>query len=441
MKLSGWGRTPVIDAQMNAPRDIDALQKLVAGAKTVIARGNGRAYGDSAINPSGTVEMRHLNRMLAFDPETGLLTAEAGLILGDIISAFLPRGWFPAVTPGTKFVTLGGMIAADVHGKNHHKDGSFRECVHWIDILDSGGMIRRCSRTEHAELFEHTLGGMGLTGIVLRAAISLRPVESGWIRQTTHPAPNLKTAMEIFEQSGDATYSVAWIDCLGTGQNLGRSLVMLGEHAGLADLPVGRARQPFDIPGKRPLSIPFDMPAFLLNPLTVRAFNALYYRAGERQTGERLVDWDSYFYPLDAIQQWNRLYGRKGFAQFQCVLPLERSEQGLTRLLEATSGIGAGSFLAVLKRFGEQESAFSFPMAGYTLALDFPVNRRTLALMDELDQITLDHGGRFYLAKDSRMKAETLHKADPRARDFKQTRDARSWSDRFQSSQAERLSL
>ena len=247
--------------------------------------------------------------------------------------------------------------------------------------------------------------------------------------------------MEIFEQSGDATYSVAWIDCLGTGQNLGRSLVMLGEHAGLTDLPVGRARQPFDIPGKRPLSIPFDMPAFLLNPLTVRAFNALYYRAGERQTGERLVDWDSYFYPLDAIQQWNRLYGRKGFAQFQCVLPLERSEQGLTRLLEATSGIGAGSFLAVLKRFGEQESAFSFPMAGYTLALDFPVNRRTLALMDELDQITLDHGGRFYLAKDSRMKAETLHKADPRAQDFKQTRDARSWSDRFQSSQAERLSL
>ena len=182
MKLSGWGRTPVIDAQMNAPRDIDALQKLVAGAKTVIARGNGRAYGDSAINPSGTVEMRHLNRMLAFDPETGLLTAEAGLILGDIISAFLPRGWFPAVTPGTKFVTLGGMIAADVHGKNHHKDGSFRECVHWIDILDSGGMIRRCSRTEHAELFEHTLGGMGLTGIVLRAAISLRPVSYTHLR-------------------------------------------------------------------------------------------------------------------------------------------------------------------------------------------------------------------------------------------------------------------
>lgn len=441
MKLSGWGRTPVIDAQVHTPREIASLQKLVTGAETVIARGNGRAYGDSAINPSATIDMRHLNRMLAFDQETGQLTAEAGVILGDIISVFLPRGWFPAVTPGTKFVTLGGMIAADVHGKNHHKDGSFRECVDWIDILDADGAIKRCSRTEHAELFDYTLGGMGLTGITLRAAIRMRPVESGWIRQATHPAPNLKAAMEVFEQAADATYSVAWIDCLGTGQNLGRSLVMLGEHAGLVDLPQRHTREPYSIPAKRHLSIPCDMPTFLLNPLTVRAFNALYYRAGERQSGARLVDWDSYFYPLDAIQRWNLLYGRKGFAQFQCVLPLESSEAGLTRLLEATSGAGAGSFLAVLKRFGEQDSPFSFPMAGYTLALDFPVNRRTLALLDVLDQITLDHAGRFYLAKDSRMKAETLHKADPRADSFKQMRDARSWSSRFQSSQAERLSL
>ncbi|MEQ8335443.1 FAD-binding oxidoreductase [Nisaea sp.] len=441
MKLSGWGRYPVIDAQVHAPRDIEALRTLVTGAGTVIARGNGRAYGDSAINPAGTIEMRHLNRMLAFGPETGTLTAEAGVILGDIIAAFLPRGWFPAVTPGTKFVTLGGMIAADVHGKNHHKDGSFRECVDWIDIMDADGAIRRCSRAEHAELFDCTLGGMGLTGIILRAAIRLRPVETGWIRQTTIPAPDLKAAMEVFEQSVDAAYSVAWIDCLGTGSSLGRSLVMLGEHAGLAELPANRSGQPFAIPLKRPLSIPCDLPAFLLNPLTVRAFNELYYRAGASHAGERLVDWDSYFYPLDAIQRWNRLYGRKGFAQFQCVLPLERSEDGLTKLLEATSGAGAGSFLAVLKRFGAQESPFSFPMEGYTLALDFPVHRRTLALLDVLDRITIEHGGRFYLAKDSRMTAGTLRAADARTDAFMQRRDDRAWSGRFHSSQAERLSL
>jgi len=320
MKLSGWGRYPVLEARTHRPRSVDALRDLLLSEPHLIARGNGRAYGDSAINTSATIETRYLNRMIAFDPASGLLAAEAGVLIGDIITAFLPRGWFPMVTPGTKFVTLGGAIAADVHGKNHHKDGSFRSCVDWIDVMGPDGAVRRCSATEDAALFDHTLGGMGLTGIILRAAIRLRPVETGWIRQTTIAAPDLETAMSAFEETQDATYSVAWIDCLGTGANLGRSLVVLGEHAARADLSPQQAQMPLRIKPKRKLSVPIDFPAFALNGLTVRAFNALYYRAGARKTGTRLVDWDSYFYPLDAILGWNRIYGRKGFAQFQCAV-------------------------------------------------------------------------------------------------------------------------
>ncbi|MBC7285974.1 FAD-binding oxidoreductase [Hoeflea sp.] len=441
MKLSGWGRYPVLEARTHAPRSVDALRELVLSEPSLIARGNGRAYGDSAINISATVETRHLNRMLAFHPVSGQLVAEAGVLLGDIISAFLSRGWFPMVTPGTKFVTLGGAIAADVHGKNHHKDGSFRACVDWIDVMMPDGEIHRCSRQDDAALFDHTLGGMGLTGIILRAAIRLRPVETAWIRQTTIAAPNLKAAMAAFEATQDATYSVAWIDCLGTNSNLGRSLVMLGEHATRNDLSPQQAQAPFQIKPKRRFTVPIDFPAFTLNSLAMRGFNALYYWAGARKTGAQLVDWDSYFYPLDAILGWNRIYGRKGFAQFQCALPLDRSETGLTALLAEIAKAGSGSFLAVLKRFGKQESAFSFPMEGYTLALDFPVTPRTLALLDRLDQIMIDYGGRIYLAKDSRMSSATLRASDPRVSDFHAHRNSQGFTSRFRSAQSERLAL
>lgn len=441
MMLSGWGRYPVLEARTHRPRSIDALRDLVASEPNLIARGNGRAYGDSAINTSATIETRYLNRMITFDSASGQLVAEAGVLLGDIITAFLPRGWFPMVTPGTKFVTLGGVIAADVHGKNHHKDGSFRSCVDWIDVMGTDGTVHRCSLQDDPALFDHTLGGMGLTGVILRAAIRLQSVETAWIRQTTIAAPDLKAAMATFDAAQDATYSVAWIDCLGTGANLGRSLVMLGEHAVRADLPPQHAQTPFQIKPTRKLSVPIDFPAFLLNSLTVRAFNALYYWAGVRKTGTQLVDWDSYFYPLDAIVGWNRIYGRNGFAQFQCALPPDRSEAGLTALLAEIAKAKSGSFLAVLKRFGKQDSAFSFPMEGYTLALDFPVTNKTLALLERLDQITIDHGGRFYLAKDSRMSAATLNASDTRTPDFQAHRDSHGYTSQFKSAQSERLAI
>ncbi len=440
VELAGWGRYPRRPGPVAAPRDEAELREL-AGQGGVVARGNGRAYGDSAMGAAATLDLRRLDRMLSFDAATGVLVAEAGVILGDVIAAFLPRGWFPYVTPGTKFVSLGGAIAADVHGKNHHVDGAFGTFVEWVDVMDAAGAVTRASREANSELFEWTVGGMGLTGVILRAAIRLRPVESAWIVQETVPAPSLAEAMAAFEAADDATYSVAWIDCLASGASLGRSLVMTGEHAPALELDHEHRGQPFRTPAKRRLSVPFDAPGIALNRFTVKAFNALYWRRGLRAPREALVDWDSYFYPLDAILGWNRIYGRRGFVQFQCALPLESSEAGLTALLTETAAAGQGSFLAVLKRFGAQQSRFSFPMAGYTLALDFPANARTLALLDRLDAITLDHGGRFYLAKDARLPAAVLHRADARAAAFRDMRRDAGLDRAFASAQSERLLL
>jgi FAD/FMN-containing dehydrogenase len=425
---------------MVTPRSEIQLQSFVKKQGT-IARGNGRAYGDSAIGSATTLDMRSMNRMISFDASRGQLVAEAGVLLADVIDAFLPRGWFPYVTPGTKFVSLGGAIAADVHGKNHHCDGSFGKFVDWVEIMDAKGHVTKASLSENPDLFGWTVGGIGLTGIILRAAIRLRPVESAWIQQTSLMAPNLTSAIQAFEDAQASTYSVAWIDCLASGKNLGRSIVMLGEHATLDDLSPKQRDHPLQTPLRKKKTFPMEAPAACLNKFSVKLFNTMYWQKGKQSVGTKLVDWDSYFYPLDAILKWNRLYGRGGFVQFQCVLPLDQSETGLTAILTETAAAGQGSFLAVLKRFGAQNSKLSFPMEGYTLALDFPANQKTLALLDRLDAITLEHGGRFYLAKDARMAAETLHQSDPRMAELRQMRLQSGLDRQFSSAQSERLLL
>ncbi len=441
MKLSGWGNYPVVDCRLRRPRSEDEIAAAIMDS-TAIARGNGRAYGDSALSRTNTIDMRKFSHMLSFDPETGQLVAEAGVLLSDVIAAFLPRGWFPAVTPGTRFVTLGGMVAADVHGKNHHVDGSFGNFVDWLDVLGPDGKVIRCSHTENTDLFDWTIGGMGLTGVILRVALRLRAVETGWIRQTTQVAPNLDTAIDLFEGSLDATYSVAWIDCLSTGDALGRSLVMLGEHATKAELPGKLRATPFPAVAPQKLGVPFNLPGFCLNWYSVRAFNALYYWNGQRDDPTRYVNWNSYFYPLDSILDWNRIYGRKGFAQFQCALPLDSARDGLNAMLGEISQSGRGSFLAVLKRFGRQDSRFSFPMEGYTLALDFPMSDPSADLIRDLGQMTADYGGRIYLAKDSIMDAQTLRATDAtRVSAFEQLRQDSGAAKRFASVQSERLKL
>ena len=296
-RLSGWGRYPVLECQVAEPRTAVETAGFVPGAPA-IARGNGRSYGDSSLGPSGTVVTRHVDRMLAFDPDTGRLTCEAGVLLADIIDAFVPRGWFPPVTPGTKWVTVGGMIAADVHGKNHHGAGSFADHILWLDLALGDGTVLRCSRSEHPNLFAATCGGMGLTGVILSASFTLLKVGSAWIAQTTERAPNLGRVFEVFEASQDWTYSVAWVDCLASGADLGRSVVFLGEHATAEQVkgsPFGRAV-------RKAKPVPFDLPAIALNRLSVRAFNTLYYR--RQQPGRAIVALDPYFYPLDALLEW-----------------------------------------------------------------------------------------------------------------------------------------
>lgn len=414
-EISGWGRYPRALCTVARPRDTGAVPAALSGLPSAVPRGMGRSYGDSAINPEGVIDMRGLNRMMSIDLDAGILVAEAGVTLAEVIDAVLPRGFFPMVTPGSKFVTLGGAIAADVHGKNHHVDGSFGDHVVWFDLLCPDGVERRCAPEANLDLFNLTLGGMGLTGIVLRAAIRLRRVETGYIRQRRIVAPDLAVAMRAFTDHPDSTYSVAWIDCLAKGPSRGRSLVYLGEHASVDDLSRVQGTDPLR-PAPRPLrQVPVDAPPYSLNRWTVSAFNAAYFRAGSRGPDHRIVDWDRYFYPLDALRDWNRIYGRRGFAQYQCALPPETAADTLTQMLEAIGSAGQGSFLAVLKMFGKGAAArpMSFPRPGYTLALDFPISDAALRLMERLDTMTEAAGGRLYLAKDSRMTPDMLRAGYP----------------------------
>ncbi|MEX3014763.1 FAD-dependent oxidoreductase [Gymnodinialimonas hymeniacidonis] len=430
--ISGWGRFPKAECKIVSARTQADVEAAIATA-ALIARGNGRAYGDAAMNRGQTLAMTGMDRMLSF--EDGVLVAEAGVLLADIIHTLLPRGWFPMVTPGTKYVSLGGAIAADVHGKNHHLDGSFRSCVDWVDVMGPDGTVTRA--TPGDDLFDWTLGGMGLTGVILRAQIRLRKVETMYIAQETRALTSLQDTLDAFAETQDAPYSVAWIDC-SDGPHHGHTLLLLGRHATLEDLP-SRWR-PFDVRQKRKLPVPFGAPPFLFRGLWLRALTGIYWRRGAKRAGHALVDWDSYFYPLDALSNWNRLYGRNGFLQFQCALPEEASAAGLAELMDTIAASQTGSVLSVLKRFGSQSGHFSFPMPGYTLALDFPASERSLELMSRLDEITLAHGGRFYLAKDARMP-EAVAKADPRAKAYAAMRKQAGLTDRFTSMQSERLGL
>lgn len=441
MKLSGWGRYPTIEATLVRPDTAADVSAAITAAASLIARGNGRSYGDAALNAACTLDMRRLNRLLAFDPETGLLACEAGTLLADIVAVFLPRGWFPPVTPGTRLVTVGGMVAADVHGKNHHGAGSFGDHVAWLDLALADGTVARCAPDRNRDLFDATIGGMGLTGVILAVAFRLRRVETDLIRQTILKARDLEEAMALFAAHRHATYSVAWIDCLARGDRLGRSLILLGEHVAAADLPAGRRDRPFEPPKRRAVTVPFDLPAVALNGRVVAAFNSLYYRRGK--PGASLVGIEPYFYPLDAIGHWNRLYGRGGFVQYQFVLPLAASGDGMRAILSRIAAAGRGSFLAVLKPFGKvatRPASLSFPREGYTLALDFPATAATFSLLAALDAIVADLGGRLYLAKDARGPAAMLA-GYPELDAFRAVRDRVDPTHRFSSLQSQRIGL
>lgn len=439
-RLSGWGRYPVRDCTLWQPVTAEALHKALTPQASAIARGNGRSYGDASLNPDATFDMRRLDRLIAFDAATGELVCEAGVLLADIITAFVPRGWFAPVTPGTQFVTLGGMIASDVHGKNHHGAGSFCDHLQWLDLDLGDGRVLRCSHDENADLFAATCGGMGLTGMIVRAAFRLLRIETAYMRQRTRRAADLGEALALFEHAQDWTYSVAWIDCLARGRDLGRSAILLAEHARAEELDTHRRAAPLARAKRKPKKVPVDFPGFALSGFNVRLFNQAYHAM--QRPGDALVALDPYFYPLDALADWNRIYGRRGFVQYQAVLPLASSEAGLRAMLETISAAGAGSFLAVLKRMGPASfGMLSFPIEGYTLALDFPATPGNLALLDRLDAITADHGGRIYLTKDARMAPAMLSHGYPRLGEFRELRTRLGLDRRFTSLLSQRLGL
>jgi len=443
MMLSGWGRYPVLDCRLETCRDPGEARSRVTGPGSTIARGMGRAYGDAAMNPTRTLSMLGSDRFRAFDPASGLLTCEAGTRLSDILSVFVPRGWFPPVVPGTKFVSVGGMIAADVHGKNHHRDGAFGNHVTSMDVALADGSVVTCGAAENPELFAATIGGMGLTGVILRATFRMVSVETAYLASETRAAGDLDTAMGLLAESDTWPYTVAWIDCLATGRAKGRSLIHRGRHAGRDELPMGRRESPRPTHRAGGVTVPVDMPGIALNGLTVRAFNAAYYAKGRAGAGggEQLVHYDPFFFPLDGIHAWNRLYGRRGFVQYQCVLPDGTSRAGLIRLLDRIAAAGQGSFLAVLKRLGPGTDFLSFPMAGFTLALDFPVRAGTFDLLDELDVIVAEHGGRVYLAKDARIAPGRFADGYPELGRFRALRARVGAAGHFESLLSRRLEI
>lgn len=450
MPISGWGRYPVQSCELERP---ERYADLRPDAVSVIARGQGRSYGDAALNENGRVLLtERVNRLLEFDVVNGILRAEAGVTLAEILDVIVPRGWFLPVTPGTKFVSLGGCVAADVHGKNHHHEGSFGDHVVGIDLILADGSRVVCSPSENPELFWVTVGGMGLTGIIGEVTFKLIPIQSAQMMVRHHAADDLEQLFRHLQNPAiDDRYTVAWIDNLATGKNLGRGIAMCGHHATVQELPADFGDALASKPG-RSRSVPFDLPAWALNPLSIGVFNALYYQREGKKQQPFLRGYDPYFYPLDAIGQWNRLYGKRGFVQYQCVIPEPSAFDGIKALLQELSGSRRPSFLAVLKRLGAQgRGLLSFPVAGYTLALDLPIRSGKLlaghpddglfTLLNKLDEIVLQHGGRVYLAKDARLSAESFRAMYPRYAEWLRIKNAVDPQNRFSSSLSRRLEI
>jgi len=417
--LSGWGRYHPATARVCHPRDPEQVQAaLAADIQPKLARGMGRSYGDAAQRTGGGIlDMTDMNGFRDFDPENGILDCEAGVTLSEILAWFVPRGWTLPVVPGTRHITVGGAIANDVHGKNHHVDGSFCNHVVDFDLLTPARGVVRCGPGSEPRLFEATVGGVGLTGIILNARLRLERIESAWLEVEYEMCPDLASALAVMDAT-DAGYrfSVGWVDAIGKGGQ-GRTVLTRGNWLPASALPPGPCADPLRMPRRARLNVPVNMPEWLLNPTSVRLFNTLNWRRfGAR--GRVFLDMDRYFFPLDSVANWNRMYGRRGFVQYQATVP-PASGQGLADLLRRCNTAGFASFLGVLKRFGSAGNGMlSHPMPGYTLTLDFPVREGLDRFLRECDRLLLDWGGRLYLAKDALALPDTIAAMYPRLGEF-----------------------
>lgn len=385
----------------------------------VLAVGMGRSYGDVGLLEEGTMlSTRGLDRFIRFDPATGLLLCESGVTLAQILQFAVPRGWFLPVTPGTKYVSVGGAIANDVHGKNHHVAGTFGCHVPSLELARSDGTHIVCSAERNPEMYRATIGGMGLTGLIAWAKVQLRPIASRKIRYEGTKFRGIDEFLALSERSGNSECTMAWIDCVSRGKNFARGIFMQGDHSEVIE-PKKVSREPR-------LTVPFDFPSWVLNRTSMRIFNELYYRKQLHRRVTGLVDYEPFFYPLDSVLHWNRIYGKRGFLQFQCVIPWRYGRNGIVAILEAIADSGLASFLAVLKVMGERPSPgmMSFPQPGITLALDISiVPGITFPLFDRLAEMTRELDGRLYPAKDARMTGAQFRSFYPQWEEFAAYRD------------------
>jgi FAD/FMN-containing dehydrogenase len=430
--LSGWGRLSVPGVELLS-EDFESATRDVP-----LSRGLGRSYGDSSLPPPGVRAVagsRLADRVLGFDPETGLLRAEAGFSLAGLNRIFLPRLWTAPVMPGTQYLTLGGMVAADVHGKNHHVDGTFGAHVERLKMRLADGRVVHCSRDVEPDLFRATIGGMGLTGHILEVEVRLRRIPSPWVWVEDERIPDLDGFLDGLERAArDWPMTMGWIDCLTRGRHMGRGILSRGRWADPGEAPAAAPRP------KRRLAVPFDFPGWALNPLSMRIFNSVYYRKQVRRVKRGVRHPESFFYPLDVLRDWNRIYGKGGFTQHQSVIPKESGARGVRRFLELLTSLGAASFLCVIKDCGaEGEGLLSFPRPGISIALDIPIRRDTRDVVARLNERVIEEGGRIYLAKDTFTTAEHFRAMEPRLEAWLAVKRRYDPEGRLQSAQSIRL--
>ena len=445
--LSGWGRTAPTGAEVIVPSSIDELAEAATCAprRGVIARGLGRSYGDPAQNAGGlVVDTTSVTGIIDLDVRTGRVTVASGTSLDSLMRWLVPLGWFVPVTPGTRQVTVGGAIASDIHGKNHHRVGSWCSAVEAITIVTPAGGRQSITPQSHPDLFWATAGGMGLTGMILDATFRLSRIETSPLSVATARTPDLDTAMAIMDEDDHLyDYSVAWIDLMATGASMGRSILSRGRFATPDQLSRRQSRDPLRFRGGSLATAPPVVPPRLLNPLTIKTFNEIWYRKAPRRQSGAIQTISGFFHPLDLVDDWNRIYGRAGFLQWQCVVPFAAADD-LRWMVQELSSTGCTSFLAVLKRMGPgSQGHLSFPMEGWTLALDIPaIDGHVLGpLLDRLDDRVVSVGGRLYLAKDSRMRPELLADMYPRIHEWRAVRAEADPDRRFTSDLDRRLGL
>lgn len=439
-KIAGWGNYPMSDSYVFQPSGESDLKKVLNKLK-VIPRGLGRSYGDQAVNDAKHVAVcTKMNHFIAWDEAQGLLECEAGVSLEEIITYFAPKGWLPMICPGTKFVTIGGAIANDIHGKAHHIDGSFVNCVISFKIMLADGSTVEASRTENSDLFWANFGGLGLLGVIISAKIKLRKIETTYFKQKSIVIKNLDEMLEALDKyDHEYNYSVAWIDALAKGKKLGSGVLTLGNAAKLDELPENLKKEPLKIHPKGKLSVPMFMPNFTLNGFTVKILNRLI--AFVQNSPKNFVHYEKFFFPLDAINNWNRGYGKRGFIQYQFVIPEENGRDNVAKILEMIADSGCTPFLNVFKRMGDGQGILSFPFKGYTLAIDFPVTKNLKAFTKKLDAKVLEAGGRLYLGKDAMLDEQMFKSMYPQHKEWMAIKAKYDPSNVFTSNISRRLGL